>query len=308
MRLTAEPAFVLHARPWRETSLLVEVLSGRPRAAGPGGARRAGAEAPCAARRAAAAAVDPAGCRAARRTGAARRGRGRRRRAAAGRRSDAGGLLPQRADPAPGAAPGPAARAVRMPMRSRASGCGPSEPLAWTLRRFERDLLDALGCRVRLAAWTATACRSIRPRAIGWSLNMVPRRLLSDRGQADRARCRHGPRAAGAGGRCAARRRRHGRPAPRAARRACPSPGSARAQVMGDAGGACAARLGRPYARPRGLIPHPVDAPMGPGPQSLACEASSCGLGAACRVAAMAALKASSALASACCASSARTA
>ena len=26
MRLTAEPAFVLHARPWRETSLLVEVL------------------------------------------------------------------------------------------------------------------------------------------------------------------------------------------------------------------------------------------------------------------------------------------
>lgn len=27
MRYTAEPAFVLHARPWRETSLLVEVLS-----------------------------------------------------------------------------------------------------------------------------------------------------------------------------------------------------------------------------------------------------------------------------------------
>ena len=27
MRFTAEPAFVLHARPWRETSLLVEVLS-----------------------------------------------------------------------------------------------------------------------------------------------------------------------------------------------------------------------------------------------------------------------------------------
>ncbi|HEX6265729.1 MAG TPA: DNA repair protein RecO, partial [Burkholderiales bacterium] len=27
MRLTAEPAFVLHARPWRESSLLVEVLS-----------------------------------------------------------------------------------------------------------------------------------------------------------------------------------------------------------------------------------------------------------------------------------------
>ncbi len=26
MRITAEPAFVLHARPWRETSLLVEVL------------------------------------------------------------------------------------------------------------------------------------------------------------------------------------------------------------------------------------------------------------------------------------------
>ncbi|MBW3551832.1 MAG: DNA repair protein RecO, partial [Proteobacteria bacterium] len=29
MRLTAEPAFVLHTRPWRETSLLVEVLSAR---------------------------------------------------------------------------------------------------------------------------------------------------------------------------------------------------------------------------------------------------------------------------------------
>ena len=27
MRLSAEPAFVLHARPWRESSLLVEVLS-----------------------------------------------------------------------------------------------------------------------------------------------------------------------------------------------------------------------------------------------------------------------------------------
>ena len=27
MRYTAEPAFVLHARAWRETSLLVEVLS-----------------------------------------------------------------------------------------------------------------------------------------------------------------------------------------------------------------------------------------------------------------------------------------
>ena len=27
MRYEAEPAFVLHARPWRETSLLVEVLS-----------------------------------------------------------------------------------------------------------------------------------------------------------------------------------------------------------------------------------------------------------------------------------------
>ena len=27
MRIAAEPAFVLHARPWRETSLLVEVLS-----------------------------------------------------------------------------------------------------------------------------------------------------------------------------------------------------------------------------------------------------------------------------------------
>ena len=27
MRYVAEPAFVLHARPWRETSLLVEVLS-----------------------------------------------------------------------------------------------------------------------------------------------------------------------------------------------------------------------------------------------------------------------------------------
>ena len=27
MRLDNEPGFVLHARPWRETSLLVEVLS-----------------------------------------------------------------------------------------------------------------------------------------------------------------------------------------------------------------------------------------------------------------------------------------
>ncbi|HEY4555594.1 MAG TPA: recombination protein O N-terminal domain-containing protein, partial [Lysobacter sp.] len=27
MQLSAEPAFVLHTRPWRETSLLVEVLT-----------------------------------------------------------------------------------------------------------------------------------------------------------------------------------------------------------------------------------------------------------------------------------------
>ncbi|REM03534.1 DNA repair protein RecO, partial [Mycobacterium tuberculosis] len=27
MRIEDEPAFVLHARPWRETSLLVEVLT-----------------------------------------------------------------------------------------------------------------------------------------------------------------------------------------------------------------------------------------------------------------------------------------
>ncbi|HSM12246.1 MAG TPA: recombination protein O N-terminal domain-containing protein, partial [Lysobacter sp.] len=27
MRLQAQPAFVLHTRPWRETSMLVEVLS-----------------------------------------------------------------------------------------------------------------------------------------------------------------------------------------------------------------------------------------------------------------------------------------
>ena len=29
MRLTAEPAYILHVRPWRETSVLVEALSGQ---------------------------------------------------------------------------------------------------------------------------------------------------------------------------------------------------------------------------------------------------------------------------------------
>jgi len=59
------------------------------------------------------------------------------------------------------------------------------EPLAWTLRRFERDLLEALGFGFD---WAHDGDTPVDP-AARYRLDpeQGPRRLLSDRGQADRS-------------------------------------------------------------------------------------------------------------------------
>lgn len=67
-------------------------------------------------------------------------------------------------------------------MRAR---LGAGEPLAWTLRRFERDLLDALGVGFDLAS--DAEGEPLDP-AARYRLDpeQGPRRLLADRGQGER--------------------------------------------------------------------------------------------------------------------------
>ncbi len=144
MRLTAEPAFVLHARPWRETSLLVEVLSpdnGRL------GLIARGVRGPK--RHVLRAALQPMQLI---RFDAVQQGELARLTAAealdaaprlAGQAMLAGFYINElclRLTPRGDAQPElfEAYAATRERLRGL-------EPLAWTLRRFERDLLDALG-------------------------------------------------------------------------------------------------------------------------------------------------------------------
>ena len=145
MRLTAEPAFVLHARPWRETSLLVEVLTpdnGRL------GLIARGVRGPK--RHVLRAALQPMQLI---RFDAVQQGELARLTAAealdaaprlAGHAMLAGFYVNElclRLTPRGDAQPElfDAYAATRERLRRL-------EPLAWTLRRFERDLLDALGC------------------------------------------------------------------------------------------------------------------------------------------------------------------
>lgn len=184
MRYTAQPAFVLHTRPWRETSLLVEVLSfehGRLGlvARGVQGARRHVLRA----------ALQPlqhirfdavqrgelATLIAAEAVDAAPRLGGEAMLAAFYLNELTLRLAP-RHDPVPELFAAYARARLRL---------ASDEPLAWTLRRFERDVLEAIGVGFD---WSSDADgRPVDP-AARYRLDPEhgPRRLLSDRGHDER--------------------------------------------------------------------------------------------------------------------------
>lgn len=185
MRLTAETAFVLHARPWRETSLLVEVLSEHH---GRLGLVARGVQGPK--RQALRAALQPLQWI---RFDAVQMGELARLNSAeaidvaprlAGDAMLAGFYLNEltlrlapRQDPAPEVYDAYARTRARL---------GHGEPLAWTLRRFERDLLDALGFGFD---WQHDGDGAPIDPAARYRLDPEhgPRRLLSDRGHGDRS-------------------------------------------------------------------------------------------------------------------------
>ena len=185
MRLTAEPAFVLHARPWRETSLLVEVLTASH---GRLGVLARGVQGPK--RHVLRAALQPlqwirldavqrgelARLVAAEAVDAAPRLAGEALLAAFYLNELTLRLAP-REDPQPDLFHAYAVARERL----RAE-----EPLAWTLRRYERALLDALGVGFD---WQVDGDGAPIDPAARYRLEAEhgARRLLSDRGQADRA-------------------------------------------------------------------------------------------------------------------------
>lgn len=184
MRITAEPAFVLHARPWRETSLLVEVLGAEH---GRVGLLARGVHGPK--RHPLRAALQPLQHI---RFDAVQRGELAQLRAAEA--LDAAPLLSGDAmlagfyvnelvlRLAPRLDPHPELYGAYARMRERLRAVA---PLAWTLRRFERDLLDALG--FGMAFDVDGEGRAIDP-AARYRLDPEhgPRRLSTDRGRADR--------------------------------------------------------------------------------------------------------------------------
>lgn len=184
MNIEHEPAFVLHARPWRETSMLVEVLSehhGRLGllARGVQGSKSHPLRA----------ALQPLQWI---RFGAVLRGE-----LAQLRQAEAQDTAPRLAGEAmlagfyvnelllrlvPRHDPVPELYEAYAQLRGRLLA---DEPLAWTLRRFERDLLQGLGMGFDLCH--DVDGQSIDP-AARYRLEPLegPRRLLSDRGAADR--------------------------------------------------------------------------------------------------------------------------
>lgn len=184
-RIVGEPAFVLHARPWRETSVLVEVLSANH---GRLGLLARGVRGPR--QQPLRAALQPMQLV---RVDAVQRGELAQLRAAealdapprlAGEAMLAGFYvnelvlrLAPRQDPQPELFTAYARMRVRL-----AHG----EPLAWTLRRFERDLLDALGVGFDFA--TDAEGAPIDP-AARYRLDpeQGPRRLHLDRGHGERS-------------------------------------------------------------------------------------------------------------------------
>jgi DNA repair protein RecO (recombination protein O) len=184
MRYVAEPAFVLHTRPWRETSLLVEMLSEHH---GRIGLLARGVQGPK--KHVLRASLQPLQFV---RFDAVQQGELAQLRAAEAQ--DAAPVLggeaalaafylnelvlrlAPRHDPVPELFDAYGAARMRL---------GAGEPLAWTLRRFERDLLAAIG--FGLAFDTDGDGAPIDP-AARYRLDpeQGPRRLLSDRGQDER--------------------------------------------------------------------------------------------------------------------------
>ncbi|UNK50390.1 DNA repair protein RecO [Lysobacter sp. S4-A87] len=185
MRLSNEPAFVLHARPWRETSLLVEVLSANH---GRMGLVARGVQGPK--RQVLRAALQPLQSI---RFDAVQVGELARLNAAeaidvaprlGGEAMLAGFYLNEltlrlapRQDPAPDLYDAYAVARARI---------GAGEPLGWTLRRYERDLLDALGFGFD---WHHDGDGAPIDPAARYRLDPEhgARRLLSDRGHGDRS-------------------------------------------------------------------------------------------------------------------------
>lgn len=184
-RYVGEPAFVLHARPWRETSLMVEVLSA---AHGRIGLIARGVQGPK--RHVLRAALQPLQSI---RFDAVQRGELAQ--LASAEAVDAAPVL--RGDAtmaafylnelclrlAPRQDPQPELHAAYAMTRER---LGNAEPLAWTLRRFERDLLEALG--VGFALEVDGDGLPLDP-AARYQLDPEhgPRRVLNDRGDARHA-------------------------------------------------------------------------------------------------------------------------
>lgn len=144
MRVLGQPAFVLHARPWRETSLIVEMLT---RDHGRVAVVARGVQGPR--RHLLRAALQPL-----QQVRLDFLPRGELARLLQAEATDAGPLLQGEALMAafyvnellvrllPRQDPVPDLYARYATLRGELAGAG---PLAWTLRRFERDLLDALG-------------------------------------------------------------------------------------------------------------------------------------------------------------------
>lgn len=186
MRIAGEPAFVLHARPWRETSLLVEVLTathGRLGlvARGVRSARRQPLRA----------ALQPLQHV---RLDAVQQGE-----LAQLRNAEAIDAAPLLAGEAALAAFYVNELVLRLAPRNdpqhdlfdayatmRARLGDAAQPLAWTLRRFEAALLEALGVGMDFAS--DADGQPVDP-AARYRLDpeQGPRRLLSDRGRADRS-------------------------------------------------------------------------------------------------------------------------
>jgi len=185
MRIDNEPAYVLHARPWRESSLLIEVLSENH---GRLGLLARGVQGPK--RHVLRAALQPLQFI---RLDAVQRGE-----LAQLRNAEALDAAPQLAGEATLAAfyvnelvmrlaprqdPLPELFDAYADVRRR---LGDAESLAWSLRRFERDLLEALGFGFAFdvdgdgLAIDAAARYRLDP-------EHGPRRLLSDRGHDDRS-------------------------------------------------------------------------------------------------------------------------
>lgn len=185
MRLTAEPAFVLHTRPWRETSLLVEVLSARHGrlgivARGVQGAKRhvlrAALQPLQSIRFEAVLRGELATLVAAEALDAVPR--------LGGQALLAGFYLNELTlRLAPRLDPQLDLFVAYAQARERLRA---GEPLGWTLRRFERDLLQALGLGFD---WRQDGDGAAIDPAARYRLDPEhgARRLLSDRGAADRA-------------------------------------------------------------------------------------------------------------------------